>query len=209
VVTLVLLARLVPRTSWRPLAVAGGACVVLALVNPYAPLRAGPAFGLRPRVITPGGFSDERHGYFFATSLLYRRGLPSHDRFVEAFKARLDSRGVSSRGAIGFYGYYVGTAEPVIDRLALADPLLARLPPMASPRWRPGHFKRRLPLGYPRSVEKRRNSIKDPNLARYYGELSLVTSGPIWSKERFAAIWRLNAGKLDHLIDRAFYAAPE
>jgi len=36
------------------------------------------------------------------------------------------------------------------------------------------------------------NHLKDPCIRALYDDLDLITRGPLWSKERLAAIWRLN-----------------
>ncbi len=52
------------------------------------------------------------------------------------------------------------------------------------------------------------NQIKDTQLAEYYDQLVLITRGPFWARERWAAIWRMNTGQFDHLIDRDAYRYP-
>ncbi|MHB1322899.1 MAG: hypothetical protein ACYCXZ_00955 [Coriobacteriia bacterium] len=47
--------------------------------------------------------------------------------------------------------------------------------------------------------------IEDPDLARYYDHLSLVTSGPLWSAQRWRTILGMHLGRYDHPIDRDFY----
>jgi arabinofuranosyltransferase len=46
------------------------------------------------------------------------------------------------------------------------------------------------------------NRIADPKLARYFDQLVLVTRGPLWGRARWEAIWKLNTGQYDFLIDR-------
>jgi arabinofuranosyltransferase len=95
-------------------------------------------------------------------------------------------------GCAGFLGYHTGPQVYLIDIMALNDPLLARQPTINHRTFRIGHHKRAIPLGYPESVRHDRNLIKDPVLARYYDDLRLATRGPLVSRERFRAIWRLN-----------------
>lgn len=52
------------------------------------------------------------------------------------------------------------------------------------------------------------NQIKDERLAEYYDQLVLITRGPIWARERWATIWRMNTGQYDHLIDQDAYRYP-
>ena len=49
------------------------------------------------------------------------------------------------------------------------------------------------------------NRIADEKLARYYDQLVLVTRGPLFSHARWEAIWKLNTGQYDYLIDRDAY----
>jgi arabinofuranosyltransferase len=74
----------------------------------------------------------------------------------------------------------------------LCDPLLARLP--AQPGWRIGHFERSLPDGYLETVQTGRDVISDPNVARQYEQLKLITQGSIWSWVRWRAILTMNLG---------------
>lgn len=146
--------------------------------------------------ILPSGIVDERLYYYHQTGLLrtladgsWRPGSPSDaDRIVHPTR-----RPSLALAMIGIDGYRAGRSVHVIDTLALADPLLARLP--SKPRWRIGHFERDLPDGYQRSIETGLNHITDPAIARLYDELWLVTSGPLWSRDRWRSILRLN---IDH-----------
>ena len=46
-----------------------------------------------------------------------------------------------------------------------------------------------------------RNLIENPDLAAYYERLLTVVSGPLWRAERLRAIWELNTGRCDELIE--------
>jgi arabinofuranosyltransferase len=91
-----------------------------------------------------------------------------------------------------------------IDDYALADALLARLPVRNPATWRVGHIEHIIPEGYLETLSSGRNRIKDENLAAYYDRLTLVTRGELWSLPRFVAIWKMNTGQYDRLIE-AFY----
>ena len=86
--------------------------------------------------------------------------------------------------------------------------LLARLPPAHNPHWRPGHFLRGVPEGYRETLKHGRNVIADPDLARYWDDLALVTRAPLFSGARWGAIWRLNTGANDGLIHRERFLYP-
>jgi arabinofuranosyltransferase len=113
---------------------------------------------------------------------------------------------VVALAAVGYTGYFAGPGVHIIDYTALADPLLARLPPLEESDWRIGHFERRLPPNYLESVEADENLLLDPGLASYYDKLRLVIRGPLWDLRRFAAIWQLNTRSADHWLQN--YAGP-
>ena len=104
------------------------------------------------------------------------------------------------KSVIGLYAYYAGPDHHVVDRLGLADPLLARLPAEHDPSWRIGHFRRTVPESYVRSVLSARNGVADPELRALYDLVRLATRGPLWTVERWRAIWALNTG--GYALDR-------
>jgi len=120
-------------------------------------------------------------------------------------------------GAIGLLGFTAGPGFHGIDPLALADPLLARLPVAPGTTWRIGHFERPLPGGYEETLKDcvgrlfphgviqpptgsclpfwdEVNHFHDPRIARAYRELMLITQGPLTDRARLAAILRWNVG---------------
>ena len=158
------------------------------------------------------GISDERLNYQLATGLLMAnrdRDLPDHVWAWQGTRDRHRERGVVVKFAVGFYGFFVGPETYVLDQLALGDPLLARLPAARDVHWRIGHFVRALPDGYERTLREGSNQIKDPNLARYYDSLSLITRGPLLSRSRLVEIWRMNSGYYEALIDSNAFRFPE
>jgi arabinofuranosyltransferase len=151
--------------------------------------------------IPPSQIADERRVYYPTTALLTaRRGapIPSHRWLKLGEEERKRGRHVVVTYAAGFIGYAAGPEVHLLDRWALGDALLARLPSEAS--WRIGHFERHIPIGYEETVATGQNLIRDPGVSTYYEKLRIVTEGPIWSRERFRTIWRMNAGAYDHLI---------
>jgi hypothetical protein len=98
-------------------------------------------------------------------------------------------------------GFAAGPEVTVIDRFALGDALLARLPVEDPRRWRIGHFARALPEGYLHARETGDASRMQPELMRYFEALRLVVSGPLLDRDRLLAIARLNAGAYDGLLE--------
>lgn len=76
-------------------------------------------------------------------------------------------------------------------------------------RWYHGHWYRHVPAGYVESLETGRNVIRDRDLARLYDVLRLVTRGPLFGAGRLEAIWELNVGRYDWLVDEDFYRHAE
>jgi len=103
---------------------------------------------------------------------------------------------------IGMVGYFGGPHVHIIDLLGLADPLLARLPSKDINDWRIGHFWRNVPAGYIETIKSGQNQLTNPDLAAYYNKLHLIVSGDIWSLKRWEAIWKMNTGQYDYLLDR-------
>jgi tetratricopeptide (TPR) repeat protein len=104
-------------------------------------------------------------------------------------------------GAVGFPGFVMGPRFHFMDLFGLADPLLARLPPLPDPYWRVGHFRRGAPVGYLETVRTGKNCLREPHLAEYYDRLKLITQGRLWDGDRWAAIWNMNLGRYDRLLE--------
>ena len=102
--------------------------------------------------------------------------------------------------AIGLPGYQGGPYYHVVDKLALPDALLARLPIAGEKTWQIGHFRRAIPDGYLETLQSGENLIVDPNLAAYYDRLSAVIKGDLLAVGRFGEIWRLNTGYYENLL---------
>jgi arabinofuranosyltransferase len=108
------------------------------------------------------------------------------------------------RGSLGLYGYYCGPTVHVIDRFALADPLLSRLPARAGSRI--GHFERRMPDGYVESVTTGENVVVDPHLRAYYQEIRMATRSPVLSIDRLRRLvpvsFGFSSGSLENYLER-------
>ncbi|MCC7008741.1 MAG: hypothetical protein IT184_07985 [Acidobacteria bacterium] len=157
-----------------------------------APLSSGPRFGQGdPDVMDVDGVVDERRFYFQTLGLgaqLRGAGLDHHP-WVQAGKAaRLRNAGanVAVAGNVGLFGYHAGPGVHVIDRNALCDPLLARLP--ARTPWRIGHFTRDVPAGYVDTIRQHTNVIADPGIHALYDRVAIVTRGSVWTAARWRSI---------------------
>jgi arabinofuranosyltransferase len=154
------------------------------------------------------GINDERAFYYPISGLMnYRPGkqIPfASEGWVEhGYALRESGKSVVDEKNVGFIGYFAGPAVQIVDRYALADPLLARLPAQRSGKWRIGHFERDIPAGYIQTLRTGVNQIADSSLAKYYDALALITRGPLFSRARLAAIWKMNTGQFDYLLESA------
>lgn len=158
--------------------------------------------------------ADERRFYApgsWLTALLYEPTRDQHVTRTDVFDAfrGLPEGTVMEVANIGYRGYYAGPGVHFIDRYALADPLLARIMPRSRYDFHPGHLARARVFGYQESLETGRNVIKDPELARFYDRLCVVTRGPVWSRERWRTIAGMLRGAYDDLIIHDRYREPE
>jgi arabinofuranosyltransferase len=175
-----------------PLSLAGAAALLGAsALSPWSPLRSGPDYVRAP---PSDGVVDERGYYWNGTGWLAARAGdgPTHDFYADGLAARGQPLAVKS--VIGLYGYAAGPGHHVVDRLGLADPLLARLPLESGLDWRIGHFRRAIPEGYVASVLAE-NQIADPEIAALYDRVRLVTRGPLWDPDRWRAIVELGCAR--------------
>ncbi len=154
------------------------------------------------------GISDARGFYYPANGLLspQREGPdPAHKWVTKGKWLRDNPQPLWTSGSVGMLGYYAGPGTHFLDPLALTDPLLARLPARLDKVHRIGHFTRAVPEGYKKSLKISGNHIEDEDLARYYEQLRLITRGDILAPGRFEAIWKMNTGQYEHLIDMQRY----
>ena len=203
---------LLSRIDWRVPQVlpAAAAVFVVLLQAPYPVLFVGPDNGLarhegaRPRFQDIRQVSDQQAIYCRATALL---NGPANGWEAQNGPARA-GRSIAKRGRelidtgpMGYRGFYAGPEAVFIDAHALADPLMARLPLESDVVWRSGHYLRKRPAGYWKSVDLGENHIENPSLRVYYDKLRTITEGPLWTWDRWKAIWEMNTGQLDYLVD--------
>ena len=203
VVCAVVLVRILQRREIG--AAVGAALVAYNVIAPLAPVKTRAdypdgAWAWRLQ----NGIKDERGHYHQISNVLFYapfRALPDHLWYREGISFRNSPEKVSVQGSIGFYGFAAGPTKYVLDRNALSDPLLARLPVSESLYFEfyAGHFFRDLPNGYIESRRERRNLLVDPLLHDYYDKLMNVTAGPIFSSARVRDIWDLNFGRYRRL----------
>jgi arabinofuranosyltransferase len=184
--------------------VAAALLAAVGLSSAQIPLRSDSRFDQSG--VKTNGMVDERAVYLRGHSLVFANRLsfprpewPRADRLPVAMDV------VDTCGLMGAAGLDFGPLAHLLDECALADPLLARLPAVFNDEWRPGHFRRMIPGGYRESLERRTNALTDPALHALYDDLRLVTqSRQLFTRERFAAIWRLNT-RAGVAIDRRYY----
>ncbi|MBN8549945.1 MAG: hypothetical protein J0M12_11570 [Deltaproteobacteria bacterium] len=93
----------------------------------------------------------------------------------------------------GLRGFCSGPQARTIDPLSITDPLIARLPaPSDLQTFLPGHVVKPVPSGYAESLRFNENRISDPQLREFYAVLHSAITGPLFTWERWKAIWRLN-----------------
>jgi arabinofuranosyltransferase len=211
----VLLVRLPVRWTPRKLAGVTVAATALALLSPSPSLFADYGHPHSPRgvwksrdAIDANGVADERLYYYRDTGFLVAKHVspvPIGAIADEGVEDRVHGRRLDGRfatvveGGSGMLSFAAGPGVHYVDRFALAEPFLARLPAMHG--WRIGHFARSVPDGYLRSLSSGKNHLGDPKLAQYYDKLELVTRGDVFSRERWSAILDLNLGPASHLLD--------
>lgn len=181
-----------------------GALLIYNLLMPIVPIKTTAAYDAAWPWRTQNGIKDERGHYHRGTNILFFspfRDLPDFVWVREGLSFRNGPEKVTTLGSIGFYGLYAGPTKFLIDRNALADPLLARLP--VSPRlyfeFYASHYFRDIPEGYRESCDRGENLLTDPLLHEYYDRLRNVTRGPVLRLGRLRDIWALNGGRSRNL----------
>jgi arabinofuranosyltransferase len=158
------------------------------------------------------GIHDERRIFFPMNSLVRASEMNplmrDHPWSGAGFNMRDSAASMQSKlvllvDAIGHSGYFAGPRVHLVDRWALADGLIARLPAAFG---KYGHFPRVIPDGYIETLATDRIRIADAYLAEYYRRLRLVISGPLWDPERLKTIWQFNTGVFEPLRDHYAYA---
>jgi arabinofuranosyltransferase len=158
--------------------------------------------------LRPTSIADERLFYFPTTGLWprfwgYLKDEPfevTHAWANHGRKLRLDQPRdrVFVHVNIGFLGYYAGPEVHIVDGLALTDAFIARLPITGLAT--AGHGLRIVPDLYIESLNHGSNLLQEPLMHQLYDDVMLATRAQtFFTKERLAAVWRLNTGYYDDI----------
>jgi len=96
--------------------------------------------------------------------------------------------------------------EHIVDDVGLVDPILSRLPSRGY--WRPGHFQRDIPLGYPGVLRGTMPHLCDAKLEQFREHVNTIVRGDLWSFDRLKTIGAMNTGAYKDLIDTRYYQDP-
>ncbi len=173
------------------------AMVAGSLLGPAAPLRTWADFGAvaaSAGEFDRYGVTDERRFYYPSFGLLpvlAGHAVPDDHpwaAFGRTRRALADRTGqdVVLASNVGVFGYYAGPKVYIIDRNALADAFLARLPP--APGWRVAHYERDVPDGYLESRRQNQNLLADPSLRSLYDRVQMLSQADLWSRARFRVV---------------------
>ena len=203
-----LLATAAPPLAPRAVALLGAATLAVGLLSPGSLWLDDGHYAdnwTMPQRLRSHGIADERAFYAPRTRALHvlqhwddiaRKGLPipPFSRAVEG--AEVHQRGFRNAEAeqVGYFAYFAGPDVVVLDRMALTDPVLARIPFVPHGRWRVGHYQRVIPPGYTPLAAGAPSPTGDPAVDAAFEDVFLVVCGPLWSVRRWEAIWALNTG---------------
>ncbi len=186
--------------SARPALVRGmaGILVIFLFVFPHTPVNTGLGF---QDFSLNHGIADER-GYYFDVCSLYAYLYSQPGEIFPDFEWSQIGRQIAGSGVAylendfnGMLGFWAGTRPIIIDRLALTDPFLARLPVSDLNGWRIGHFKREVPAEYRKSIESGKNCFSDASVSALYENVLLATQdSQLFTLKRLLAIVKLNTG---------------
>jgi arabinofuranosyltransferase len=154
------------------------------------------------------GIANEREYYNIATNVLTfkRNGLfPDFRMAKTGINLKITKQRVAVLNTIGMSGVFAGPGVHIVDKLALADPLLARIPALRQVNWRIGHMTRAIPKGYIETLTENQNLIEDKQLAFFYDRLNLITRGELFSLDRLKTILKMNLGMYNSYIDKEYY----
>jgi hypothetical protein len=103
----------------------------------------------------------------------------------------------------GMMPYCMDNTHIAVDIQGLTDAFVARMPRNPKAEWLSGGVNRVIPAGYLESLKAGQNLIQDPEIARYYNKLALITqSQNLFAYERLTEIVKFNLGAYDSLLDK-------
>ena len=176
--------------------------VAFSFLNPRNPLVSGRDYSNKK---FNNGIADER-GYYFAYTGLFNNSKETGKPVNPFEKKGIREGKFIIKDGIGFSGYNFGSEYHILDRYALGEPLLARIPyqnPFEIKKdFRPGHNGRDFPAGLKDSLKTGENRIVHPALKLYYDKLRIITKDDIFSWKRFYEILKMNTGQYDYLINK-------
>jgi arabinofuranosyltransferase len=186
-----LLCRLLPAgihsAKWAALA-----AIALGLAAPRPTFLLDTNESTKKEMKGPRGVADEQAFWYRDSGLLTaskKRKLPTGEQRKAGEKSSPDK--ALEVGPAGYRGFFAPPGVFLLDHNAIVDAFLARLPARRK-NWRPGHFRRRIPEGYPETLVSGHIHLKDKKYIALYQDVQLVIRGPLLSSERFAAISRLH-----------------
>ena len=151
-------------------------------------------------IVHLNGIGDERLFYYEKLGLLHITRMKYADIFEreQIVINRREVRIIGGTHAID--GFRAGPNVHIIERFGITDPLLSRLPIETISEWKIGHFRRKIPDGYIRTISRRNNRINNPSIAEFYDKLTIITRDNIFDINRFITILQMNLGLYDNLL---------
>jgi arabinofuranosyltransferase len=116
--------------------------------------------------------ADERAFYFPSTGLSATSNAQKK-RSRQMYRIAIEPRTVTGvmrveeKTSVGQSGFFASPDLHILDRYAICDPLLSRVPTRYYPKFRPGHCLRQVPNGYKETLLSGTNVLEDPDLALY------------------------------------------
>ncbi|HNW81319.1 MAG TPA: hypothetical protein PKG52_00355 [bacterium] len=175
------------------------AIVIISLFNPRSSILSWNNYSYR---VIENSIADERGYYYKFTGLFNAAAFSGKPVDPFALKGKKDGFTVIKDG-VGFSGFNYGPKYHILDRYALGDPFLARIPyqsPNEAKPFRPGHLGREFPEGYVDTIKSGENYILHPEIREFYEKLKVITKSDIFTIKRFVEILRMNSGYYDNVI---------
>ncbi len=148
-----------------------------------------------PRAAWDGPIGNDVSFWYPRTALrFFVKPLPDVDFMVqrEFCGERIEGSLVTRvrRSPAGLGPFCAGPNLHHIDLLGITDPLIARLPALITGPFMPGHITKALPAGYGQPA----NPIHRRDIGAYQTGLQVITSGDLFTVERWRAIFQYNFG---------------